>query len=33
MQDPVYFGCMLLDQGLTMTLVSGVTCSYPETIR
>ena len=33
MQDPVYFGCMLLDQGLADGLVSGVTCSYPETIR
>ncbi|HQK88423.1 MAG TPA: NADP-dependent malic enzyme, partial [Acidobacteriota bacterium] len=33
MQDPVYFGCMLLDQGLADGLVSGLTCSYPETIR
>jgi malate dehydrogenase (oxaloacetate-decarboxylating)(NADP+) len=33
MQDPTYFGCMLLDQGMADGLVSGLTCSYPETIR
>jgi len=33
MQDPTYFGCMLLEQGLADGLISGITGSYPETIR
>ncbi len=32
-KKPIYFGCMMLDQGDADALISGLTTHYPETIR
>jgi malate dehydrogenase (oxaloacetate-decarboxylating)(NADP+) len=33
LQDPIYFGMMMVEDGSADGLVSGITASYPETIR
>ncbi len=33
LREPIYFGMMMLDEGVADGLVSGITTSYPETIR
>ncbi len=33
MKQPIYFGCMMLDQGNVDALISGLTTHYPDTIK
>jgi malate dehydrogenase (oxaloacetate-decarboxylating)(NADP+) len=33
MKQPIYFGCMMLDQGNADALISGLTTHYPDTIK
>ncbi|HEY4756595.1 MAG TPA: phosphate acetyltransferase [Ignavibacteriaceae bacterium] len=33
MKQPIYFGCMMLDQGNVDALISGLTTHYPNTIK
>jgi malate dehydrogenase (oxaloacetate-decarboxylating)(NADP+) len=33
MKQPIYYGCMMLDQGHSDALISGLTTHYPDTIR
>lgn len=33
LRKPIYFGCMMLDQGHADALISGLTTHYPDTIR
>lgn len=33
LQLPIYFGCMMLDQGDVNALISGLTTHYPDTIK
>lgn len=33
LKQPIYFGCMMLDQGNVDALISGLTTHYPDTIK